>query len=80
MVSSTRPVAFARLRRHRTLWGLTTFSTFSLEVVDLACDGDTSAAVLYAVASVASALIGVTVGAAGLRRLRAITLPLEEQP
>jgi fluoride exporter len=60
--------------------GLTTFSTFSLEVVDLARDGDTSTAVLYAVASVASTLIGVTVGAAALRRLRAITLPLEEQP
>ncbi len=60
--------------------GLTTFSTFSLEVVDLARDGDTSTAVLYAVASVASALMGVIVGAAARRRLRAITLPLEEQP
>lgn len=60
--------------------GLTTFSTFSLEVVNLARDGDTSTAVLYAVASVALALFGVTVGAAALRRLRALTLPLEEEP
>lgn len=60
--------------------GLTTFSTFSLEVVHLAGDGDTSAAVLYAVSSVASTLLGVTLGAAALRRLRALTLPLEEEP
>ena len=60
--------------------GLTTFSTFSLEVVDLARDGDTSTAVLYAVGSVASALFGVILGAAALRRLRALTLPLEEEP
>jgi fluoride exporter len=60
--------------------GLTTFSTFSLEVVDLARSGDTSLAVLYAVASVASAILGVTLGAASLRRVRALTLPLEERP
>ena len=60
--------------------GLTTFSTFSLEVVDLARDGQTSTAVLYSVASVASAILGVILGAAALRRLRALTLPLEEEP
>jgi fluoride exporter len=60
--------------------GLTTFSTFSLEVVDLARDGDPSLAVVYAVASVGAALLGVTVGAAALRRVRALTLPLEEAP
>ena len=60
--------------------GLTTFSTFSLEVVDLVRDGEPSTAALYAVASVASALIGVVLGAAALRRLRAVTLPLEEAP
>lgn len=60
--------------------GLTTFSTFSLEVVDLARDGDTSVAVLFAVASVASALLGVTLGSAALPWLRAFTRPLEEEP
>lgn len=60
--------------------GLTTFSTFSLEVVDLVRDDAPSTAALYAVASVASALIGVMLGAAALRRLRALTLPLEEEP
>ena len=60
--------------------GLTTFSTFSLEVVDLARGGDTATAVAYAAASVASAIAGVTIGAASLRRIRAVTLPLEEAP
>ena len=60
--------------------GLTTFSTFSLEVVDLARGEDPSTAILYAVASVASAILGVILGAAALRRLRALTLPLEEEP
>ena len=60
--------------------GLTTFSTFSLEVVDLVRDGEPSTAVLYAGASVVSALIGVVLGAAALRQLRALTLPLEEEP
>jgi CrcB protein len=60
--------------------GLTTFSTFSLEVVDLVRDGDTSTAVVYAVTSVISAVVGVIVGAGALRRLRSLTLPLEEEP
>lgn len=60
--------------------GLTTFSTFSLDVVDLVRSGDTSTAVLYAVVSVASAILGVILGAAALRRMRALTLPLEEEP
>lgn len=60
--------------------GLTTFSTFSLEVVDLIRDDEASTAALYAVASVASALIGVMLGAAALRQLRALALPLEEEP
>lgn len=60
--------------------GLTTFSTFSLEVVDLVRDDEASTAALYAVASVASALIGVMLGAAALRQLRALALPLEEEP
>lgn len=60
--------------------GLTTFSTFSLEVVNLARDGDTRLAVIYAVASVAAAIAGVTAGAGALRRVRAVALPLEEEP
>ena len=60
--------------------GLTTFSTFSLEVVNLARAGDTTIAALYAVASVVGAVAGVTLGASSLRRLRALTLPLEEAP
>jgi CrcB protein len=60
--------------------GLTTFSTFSLEVVDLVRDGHAWTAATYAVLSVAAALIGVVAGAVLLRRLRALTLPLEERP
>jgi CrcB protein len=60
--------------------GLTTFSTFSLEVVNLVRDGNASFAVIYAVSSVAAAIAGVTAGAAALRRVRAVATPLEEQP
>ena len=60
--------------------GLTTFSTFALEVVDLTRDGDPSMAVVYAVASVAAAMAAVTAGAGALRRVRALQLPLEEEP
>lgn len=60
--------------------GLTTFSTFSLEVVNLARQCDTGTAVIYAVTSVAAAIAGVVAGAAALRRMRALTIPLEEQP
>jgi fluoride exporter len=59
---------------------LTTFSTFSVEVVDLARHGDEGTAVLYTVASLAATVAAVVAGAAALRRLRALTLPLEEQP
>lgn len=54
--------------------GLTTFSTFSLEVVDLARDGDTALAVVYLIASVVTAVAGVAGGAGALRRVRAVTL------
>jgi CrcB protein len=60
--------------------GLTTFSTFSVEVVNLARDGDAATAATYATASVVAAIAGVAAGAAALRRLRAVTLPLEEDP
>ena len=60
--------------------GLTTFSTFSLEVVDLVRADDIAVAALYAVVSVVGTVGGVAAGAGALRRLRAITLPLEEAP
>lgn len=60
--------------------GLTTFSTFSVEVVDLAKDGHTDIAVLYALTSVGGAILALVAGAALLGRVRAPTLPLEEAP
>jgi CrcB protein len=60
--------------------GLTTFSTFALEVVNLVRYGDATVAVVYAVASVTAAIAGVALGAGALHRLRAVTLPLEEAP
>ncbi len=60
--------------------GLTTFSTFSVEVVAMARDGDTAVAIVYAIASVVVAIAAVVLGATALRRARALTLPLEEQP
>ena len=60
--------------------GLTTFSTFSLEVVDLARDGNTGLAITYTAVSVLAAVLGIAAGAGALRRLRAITIPLETEP
>jgi len=60
--------------------GLTTFSTFAVEVVDLLRDGSTGQAASYLGLSLALSVAGVVVGASALRRFRAITLPLEEQP
>jgi CrcB protein len=59
---------------------LTTFSTFSVEVVDLAREGDVGTAAVYTVASVAATIAAVVAGAAAFRRLQAITRPLKEQP
>lgn len=60
--------------------GLTTFSTFAVEVVDLIDAGRTSLAVGYVLASVAGGLAAY--GSAGLllRQARALALPLEEEP
>lgn len=57
--------------------GLTTFSTFAVEVVELTRDGDTATAAAYVAASVLTTVAGVAVGAAALRRFRAVTLPVE---
>ena len=60
--------------------GLTTFSTFAVEIVELIDRGDGAFAALYGIASVAGTIIAVLTGAALLRRVRAIELPLEEAP
>jgi len=60
--------------------GLTTFSTFAVEVVDLSREGHTTTAMVYAAASVVTAIAGVVAAAAALRRLRSLTLPVEEAP
>lgn len=57
--------------------GLTTFSTFAVEVVDLHRGGDAGMAAAYVAASVVTTVLGVLAGAAALRRLRAVTLPVE---
>jgi CrcB protein len=60
--------------------GLTTFSTFAVEAVDLTRGGHAGTALVYGVASIAGTLACVVAGAAAFRRVRALTLPLEEQP
>ena len=60
--------------------GLTTFSTFAVEVVDLVRDGHAATGALYTLASVAGAIAAVVAGAAALRHVRALALPLEERP
>jgi CrcB protein len=60
--------------------GLTTFSTFAVEVVNLWRAGDGATAATYALASIAAAIGGVVAGAGALRRVRAVALPLEEEP
>lgn len=57
--------------------GLTTFSTFAVEVVNLTRAGDVALAALYAAVSLVAACAGVLCGAAGMRRLRAASLPVE---
>ena len=60
--------------------GLTTFSTFAVEVAQLLHDDRTATAVAYLTSSVAASVAGVLLGAAALRRWRAATLPVEERP
>lgn len=60
--------------------GLTTFSTFAVEIVELARHDDWSTAGIYGVSSIVLAIAAVYAGAASLRRARALNLPLEEQP
>jgi CrcB protein len=60
--------------------GLTTFSTFAVETVELIDRGDGAVAALYGAGSLAGSIAAVLTGAALLRRVRAIRLPLEEAP
>ena len=60
--------------------GLTTFSTFAVEVVELVDRGEGALAALYGVSSAAGTIVAVIAGAALLRRARAVGLPLEETP
>ena len=60
--------------------GLTTFSTFSVEIVDLIRDDAVAAAIAYGVLSVGLSVVAVIVGAVALRRMRAVATPLEESP
>ncbi|MBW3556253.1 MAG: CrcB family protein [Actinobacteria bacterium] len=60
--------------------GLTTFSTFSLEVVNLSRHGNTGLAAIYGIASAAAAIAAFTAGAAAHGRVRAVMPPLEEEP
>jgi CrcB protein len=60
--------------------GLTTFSTFAVEIVDLVRDDAVGAAITYGVLSVGSSIAAVVVGAAAMRRVHAAAVPLEESP
>ena len=60
--------------------GLTTFSTFALEVARLLDDGASGMALSYLGVSMTGAVLAVTIGAAMFHRVRALTLPLEEEP
>ena len=60
--------------------GLTTFSTFTVEVANLARGHEIAMAITYGIVSVAAAVGGVILGAGVMRRLRPLTLPLEEEP
>lgn len=60
--------------------GMTTFATFSLDVVRLVEDRAVAIAGLYALLSVVLSVGGVVAGAALFRRVRAVELPLEEAP
>jgi CrcB protein len=60
--------------------GLTTFSTFAVEVVDLVRADAVGAAVIYVALSVGLSIAGAVAGAAALRRVQALGLPVEEEP
>jgi len=57
--------------------GLTTFSTYAVEVVDLLDRDRIAIAITYTLASVAGAIAAAVAGAASLRRVRALATPVE---
>lgn len=59
--------------------GLTTFSSFSLELVELTRHGEVAAAAIYGSFSVVGAIVGVLAGGAMSRRARPRSLPLEDR-
>lgn len=60
--------------------GLTTFSTFSVEIVGLIRDDAIGIAVSYGTLSIVTTIGGVVAGAGALRHVQALMLPLEEEP
>jgi CrcB protein len=60
--------------------GLTTMSTFAVEVANLLGDGHGLTACAYAAGSIVGAVLAVVAGAALLHRASAVRLPLEERP
>ena len=60
--------------------GLTTFSTFSVEIVELIRDDALADALIHAGLSITLSLAALVGGAAALRRVRALSLALEERP
>ena len=60
--------------------GLTTFSTFAVEVAGFLRTHRAGLAVTYMFASVVVGILAAVAGAAALRSVKALTLPLEEAP
>lgn len=60
--------------------GMTTFSTFALEVARFLHDGRVALAFTYGLSSVAAAVIAAAAGAAAFRQLRSLDMPLEAEP
>lgn len=60
--------------------GLTTFSTLAFEVARFTDAGRFGLALGYALLSVGATLLAAATGAGVFRRLRSLTLPLEEEP
>ena len=60
--------------------GLTTFSTFAVEVARFVHDDRVALGIVYALTSVVASIAAVAAGAAALRQLRALDLPLEGEP
>ncbi len=60
--------------------GLTTFSTFAVEVAGFLRAHRPALAATYLLSSVTFGIVAAVVGAAALRRVRALAMPLEQTP